>query len=192
MVQILQRFAKKKGGMISINPELFHVPNSEIVKFGNDNLIYGSLAPKGLRRMVDTINKIIHDRVCIGLDLGCGDGELIYHLQSMMPGSAWSGVEISEHRVSLQKRDVAIWQGDMLEEDLRSYTVLHADNLCLVDSVAEALEKKIAREFSGLYISYRTARFVEFLRVSQLVMTVMTETTWSKHPIHFYLVNELF
>lgn len=80
MVQILQRFAKKKGGMISINPELFHVPNSEIVKFGNDTLIYGSLAPKGLRRMVDTINKIIHDRVCIGLYLGCGDGELIYHL----------------------------------------------------------------------------------------------------------------
>ena len=189
MVQILHRFSKKKGGMISLNPELFQLPISEIKKFGNENLIYGSLAPKGLRRIVETINKTIHDRACIGLDLGCGDGELIYHLQTMMPGSAWSGVEISEHRVSLQKRDVAIWQGDMLEEDLRSYTVLHADNLCLVNSVAEALEKKIAREFSGLYISYRAAKFSEFLRVSHLVKTVLTETTWNKHPIHFYLVN---
>ena len=188
MVQILQQFSKKKGGMISLNPELFQLPISEIKKFGNENLIYGSLTKRGLVKMVETIHGI-HDRDCIGLDLGCGDGELIYHLQTLMPGSAWYGVEISSHRVSLQKRDVAIWEGDMLEEDLRSYTVLHADNLCLVDSVAEDLEKKIAREFSGLYISYRTPVIREFLRVARLVKTVLTETTWCKHPIHFYLVN---
>lgn len=175
--------------MISLNPQLFQLPISEIKKFGNENLIYGSLAPKGLRKMVETINSIIKDTDCTGLDLGCGDGELIYHLQTMMPGSDWHGVEISEHRISMQKRDVAIWQGDMLEEDLRSYNVLHADNLCLDDSISEKLEKKIAREFSGLYISYRTASFSEFLRVASLVKTVLTETTWSKHPIHFYRVN---
>ena len=177
--------------MISLNPELFQLPISEIKKFGNENLIYGSLTKRGLSKMVQTMHEI-HDRDCIGLDLGCGDGELIYHLQTLMPGSVWYGVEISTYRVSLQKRDVAIWQGDMLEEDLRSYNVLHADNLCLEDSVAEKLEKKIALEFSGLYISYRTAIFGEFLRVAQLVKTVMTETTWSKHPIHFYLVNCTF
>ena len=179
--------------MISLNPLLFQLPISEIKEFGKDSLIYGSLTKRGIATLVQTIEEVYkQDENHIGLDLGCGDGELIYHLQIAMPGSSWEGVEISEHRISMQRRDVVIWQGDMLEEDLRPYTILHADNLCLHDSVAEKLEKKVALEFSGLYISYRTAEAQEFLRVASLVKTVMTETTWCKHPIHFYLVNELF
>ena len=139
--------------------------------------------------MVSSILLFMDTESLYGLDLGCGDGELIYHLQMGLCGSIWEGVEISDHRVQMQKRDVTIWQGDMLEENLRPYNVLHADNLCLEDHVAKALEKKIALEFSGLYISYRKALNIEFLRQAQLLGTVLTETTWTTHPIHYYWVN---
>ena len=96
-------------------------------------------------------------------------------------------MEISEHRVSLQSRDVCIWQGDFLKESLRPYNLLHADNLCLEDSVAEALEQKIAREFSGVYISYRTPDDMTFLKRARLLEIVLTETTWgSTHPIQYW------
>jgi trans-aconitate methyltransferase len=121
-----------------------------------------------------------------GFDLGCGDGELIFHLNEVMPGSSWEGVEISEHRVSAQQRDVTIWQGDFLTESFRPYNVLHADNLCLEDHIADALEEKIIREFSGIYISYRTPENIRFLKGAQHLETVATETTWTTHPIHFY------
>jgi len=123
-----------------------------------------------------------------GLDLGCGDGELIFHLSRAIPDSQWEGVEISGHRVSAQQRDVCIWEGDMLEENLRSYNVLHADNLCLEDSIAERLELKIIREFRGIYISYRKAESIEFLKLSTHLGTIVTETTWTNHPIHFYKI----
>jgi hypothetical protein len=101
----------------------------------------------------------------------------------------WEGVEISEHRVNLQTRDVCIWQGDFLKESFRPYNVLHADNLCLEDYVAEELELKIAREFSGLYITYRTPASIEFLKVARHLMTVLTETTWTLHPIQYWILN---
>ena len=136
--------------------------------------------------MAKTLRELFPGEI-FGLDLGCGDGELIYHLKEI-PGSVWEGVEISEHRVSAQTRDVSIWQGDMLEENFRLYNVLHADNLCLEDSVAAALEEKIVREFSGIYISYRKPESVKFLKTAIYLKTVPTETTWTTHPIHYYLL----
>jgi tRNA G46 methylase TrmB len=137
--------------------------------------------------MVQSINKY-HTRHIYGFDLGCGDGELIYHLQNALPDSIWEGVEISEHRVQAQQRDVHIWQGDMLDENLRPYNILHADNLCLDDDIAEKLENKIALEFSGLYITYRRPTTTNFLKTAVHVDTVVTETTWTYHPIHIYKV----
>ena len=171
-----------------LNPALFSLPPSEIASCGLQNLTYGSLTKKGLVAMAKTIKSYTNSRQIQGFDLGCGDGELIYHLEQELPDSTWEGVEISEHRVSHAVRDVRIWQGDFLFENLRPYTVLHADNLCLEDSVAEALESKIALEFEGLYITYRTPVALDFLRVSCLLNTVHIETTWTTHPIHFYQV----
>lgn len=137
--------------------------------------------------MAKTLVSLQKGEIC-GLDLGCGDGELIYHLAKEIPGSVWEGVEISEHRVSAQTRDVSIWQGDMLKEDFRQYNILHADNLCLEDFVAAALEEKIVREFSGIYISYRKPESVKFLKAAIYLKTVPTETTWTTHSIHYYLL----
>jgi len=169
-----------------LNPKLFILPHAEIKSAGLQNLTYGSLTKKGIKTLVSTLSKYIS--AVHGLDLGCGDGELIYHLQRALPDSSWEGVEISGHRVSSQMRDVCIWQGDMLEENFRVYNVLHADNLCLEDSVAERLELKIIREFRGIYISYRKAEAMEFIKNSVYLGSTITETTWTNHPIHFYRI----
>ena len=163
--------------------KLFVLPHEEIAKYGHAALTYGSLTKKGITSLIDTIKDFVPE--VYGLDLGCGDGELIWHLQNF---GIWEGVEISEHRVNLQTRDVVIWQGDFLKESFRPYNVLHADNLCLEDSVAEALEIKIAREFTGLYITYRTPESMEFLKMARHLRTVPTETTWTVHPIQYWLL----
>ena len=81
-----------------------------------------------------------------------------------------------------------IWEGDMLEEPLHSYTILHADNLCLDEAIADQLEYKIACEFTGLYITYRTPTNFFFLQKAIYLATVPTETTWYVHPIHYYQI----
>ena len=171
-----------------INPVLFDLPREEIQQYGLENLIYGSLTARGLRTMIQTIQTLFKKEAdeIYGLDLGCGDGELVYHLSKEV--GIWEGVEISEHRVSSQIRDVCIWQGDFLEENLRPYNVLHADNLCLEDHIAEALERKIAIEFKGLYITYRRPTCPFFLRRAQHLSSVLTETTWTTHEIHYWWV----
>jgi hypothetical protein len=173
---------------IVLNPQLFVLPPWEIKNIGYQNLTYGSLSKKGLISMVTTIQKYNTDSHIYGFDLGCGDGELIYHLQNQLIDSSWEGVEISAHRVHSQQRDVTIWQGDMLDENLRPYNVLHADNLCLDDATAEKLENKIALEFSGLYITYRTPESVNFIKTAKWLDTVIMETTWTNHPIHIWRV----
>ena len=172
---------------MNLNPKLFVLPNHEIKLIGEINLIYGSLTDKGIFTMCKTLQKYCNN--IYGLDLGCGDGELIYNLQNIINDSIWEGVEISEHRVSLQKRDVTIWQGDMLYENFKNYNVLHADNLCLDDIINDKLEDKIVNEFNGVYITYRTPKNIKFLQKAIFLDTVLTETTWSNHPIHYYLIN---
>jgi hypothetical protein len=168
-----------------MDERLFILPQGEIAAYGQQALTYGSLTAKGVKTMVSTLKSLCVRGEIIALDLGCGDGELIWNLQTHL-GGHWEGVEISEHRVNLQTRDVCIWQGDFLKESLHPYNLLHADNLCLEDSVAEALEQKIAREFSGIYISYRTPEAFSFLKRARLLDTVPTETTWITHPIQYW------
>ena len=171
-----------------LNPKLFILPHNEINSIGETNLTYGSLTDKGIQTICNTIKKYCCNNI-FGFDLGCGDGELIYNLQQLLPDSKWEGVEISEHRISLQTRDVMIWQGDMLNENFKNYNVLHADNLCLDDLVNDKLEKKILNEFKGIYITYRTPENIKFLEQSIFLETILTETTWTNHPIHYYYVN---
>jgi hypothetical protein len=170
-----------------LNPKLFILPHDEIKTAGHQNLTYGSLTTKGVKKMSETIQSIIPAQIR-GFDLGCGDGELIFHLTRSLPESEWEGVEISDCRVSAATRPVIIWAGDMLEENFRPYNVLHADNLCLEDHFADKLEEKIVREFKGLYISYRTPQNMGFLQKATLVNVVEIETTWTKHPIRFYML----
>ena len=170
------------------NPALFVLDPAEL-RYGVENLTYGSLTTRGMRTMVQRLKSHIPDPEHIeGLDLGCGDGELIYHLQNELPGSRWWGVELCGSRVAKQHRPVFIWEGDMLDENYRDYTVLHADNLCLEERIAEQLETKIAREFQGLYITYRTPTTPVFFRNASLLESVPMEATWGVHNVHFYRI----
>lgn len=175
--------------MIELNPTLFELPQDEVKCYGLQALTYGSLTEKGMKTTVKHLTLYIPEGHIDGFDLGCGDGELIYHLQMQMPGSRWEGVEISQHRVNQQARDVTIWQGDMLKESYKPYNVLHADNLCLDDYTADLLEQKIANEFSGVYMTYRTPQNMTFLKKAKFLEIVLTETTWSNHPIHYYYLG---
>jgi hypothetical protein len=172
---------------MQLNPLIFDLPPNEKKLYGKQNLTYGSLTNKGLQNMVLIIKKYINNNI-YGFDLGCGDGELIYHLEKSISGSRWEGVEISEHRISIQQRDVCIWQGDMLNENFKNYNVIHADNLCLEDYIAEKLEEKISNEFKGIYISYRTPTNYKFLKNAILLDSILTETTWNDHIIHYYRI----
>jgi len=167
-----------------LNSKLFILSPSEIKTFGIQNLTYGSLTNKGLKKVVDTINK--YSSNIYGIDLGCGDGELIYHLQKEINNSLWEGVEICQSRIDSQIRDVCIWQGDMLDENFRNYNIIHADNLCLEDHIAEQLEQKILLEFKGIYITYRKPTYYKFLKYAILLESVIVETTWNNHMIYFY------
>ena len=168
-----------------LNKALFDLPPNEIHRYGLANLTYGSLTTKGLHTLKHTLEPLIKTTI-YGLDLGCGDGELIYHLQRALPESIWEGVEISGHRVAQCNREVNIWEGDMLQENLRPYNVLHADNLCLDDTIAEELEQKIALEFTGIYITYRQPQSRCFFKRASYIKTVQTQTPWTNHPIHYY------
>jgi hypothetical protein len=177
---------------MKIKESLFYLPTSELERYGVMNLIYGSLTEKGIQTMVSTIQRWKDPDHLVAMDLGCGDGELMFHLQEHLQGSHWEGVEISEHRVAQQSRDVAIWQGDMLEESFRDYNLLHANNLCLDDAIAEQLECKIEREFTGLYISYRKATTLPFLQTAYLWHSEATSTSWNPaHTIYYYVLPEV-
>jgi hypothetical protein len=171
-----------------LNNELFNLPISEVKLYGKENLVYGTLTMKGIETMVSTIKKYIQGTI-YGFDIGCGDGELLYHLQTKLNDSVWEGVEISETRISMQTRNVNIWQGNMLYENFRPYNILHADNLCLHESIADELEEKIANEFSGLYITYRPPENIRLLQKSVYLDSVITEASWGKHTIQYFQVN---
>ena len=168
-----------------MNRKLFYLPVHEIDLYGKENLIYGSLTEKGVCSLVDIIQKYLSGHVYL-FDLGCGDGWLIGEIERAIEGSICEGVEISQHRVDLQKNDLTIWQGDMLEEDFRQYNWLHANNLCLEDLIAEKLEKKIIDEFKGLYISYRKAQNIDFLRKTVCIGGFDIEATWGVHTVYLY------
>jgi hypothetical protein len=177
---------------MQIKKELFNLPSSEIKLYGKQNLIYGSLTKKGINNLAKLINKYMMNlykkQDIYGIDLGCGDGELIYQFGKLIPESKWEGVEISQHRVDLVKHDINIWQGDMLEENLRNYNVIHVDNLCFDDELSNKLEQKIINEFNGLLITYKEPINENFLSKVQLLESVTMEASWGICNVIFYKV----
>jgi hypothetical protein len=173
---------------VILNEKLFYPPYSEIKEYGQDNLIYGSLTQNGIESLVKYIEKYIPGYI-YGMDLGCGDGELLYHLQTLLPNSTWEGVEISEHRISMKVRDVCIWQGDMLLENYKPYTIIHADNLCLTPLILDKLEEKLSIEFSGLYISYVYPKNINLLRKIIFLDKIQLEATWGIHSVYLFRIN---
>lgn len=198
--------------------QLYELPPDEVDAIGASNHIYGTLTPKGLQTTADAITEFFGDaEAIVGCDVGCGDGELIYHLSRLLAGSTWSGFEISAQRVSMccWHEHVSVWQGDCLKEHYADFNVLHVNDLMFDDDLAMQLEAKVAREFSGLLIAYKAITSPALRCISQLLADVPTvsrvsvamlppptltrvltqETSWTAksplktHDIHYYRVN---
>jgi hypothetical protein len=198
--------------------QLYELPPDEVAAIGASNHIYGTLTPKGLQTTADAITEFFGEaEAIVGCDVGCGDGELIYHLSRLLAGSTWSGFEISAQRVSMccWHEHVSVWQGDCLKEHYADFNVLHVNDLMFDDDLAMQLEAKVAREFSGLLIAYKAITSPALRCISQLLADVPTvswvsvamlppptltrvltqETSWTAksplktHDIHYYRVN---
>ena len=157
--------------------QLYELPPDEVAAIGASNHIYGTLTPKGLQTTADAITEFFGDaEAIVGCDVGCGDGELIYHLSRLLAGSTWSGFEISAQRVSMccWHEHVSVWQGDCLKEHYADFNVLHVNDLMFDDDLAMQLEAKVAREFSGLLIAYKAITSPALRRISQLLADVPT------------------
>ena len=157
--------------------QLYELPPDEVAAIGASNHIYGTLTPKGLQTTADAITEFFGDaEAIVGCDVGCGDGELIYHLSRLLAGSTWSGFEISAQRVSMccWHEHVSVWQGDCLKENYAYFNVLHVNDLMFEDDLAMQLEAKVAREFSGLLIAYKAITSPALRCISQLLADVPT------------------
>ena len=157
--------------------QLYELPPIEVAAIGESNHIYGTLTPKGLQTTADAISDFFGDaEAIVGCDVGCGDGELIYHLSRLLVGSKWSGFEISAQRVGMccWHEHVSVWQGDCLKEHYAEFNVLHINDLMFDDDLAMHLEAKVAREFSGLLITYRAITAPTLRRISQPLADVPT------------------
>ena len=69
---------------------------------------------------------------------------------------------------------VSVWQGDCLKEHYADFNVLHINDLMFDDDLAMELEAKVAREFSGLLITYRAITAPALRRLSQHLADVPT------------------
>jgi hypothetical protein len=157
--------------------QLYELPPSEVAAIGESNHIYGTLTSNGLQTTADAVTEFFGDtEAIIGCDVGCGDGELIYHLSRLLAGSKWSGFEISAQRVGMccWHEHVSVWQGDCLKEHYADFNVLHINDLMFDDELAMELEAKVAREFSGLLITYRAITAPSLRRLSQHLADVPT------------------
>jgi hypothetical protein len=157
--------------------QLYELTPDEVAAIGASNCIYGTLTSKGLQTTADAITEFFGDAdAIVGCDVGCGDGELIYHLSRLLAGSSWSGFEISAQRVSMccWHEHVSVWQGDCLKERYADFNVLHVNDLMFDDDLAMQLETKVAREFSGLLIAYKAITAPALRCISQLLADVPT------------------
>ena len=166
--------------------QLYDLPPDEVAAIGESNHIYGTLTAKGLQTTADSIKQFFGEaEAIVGCDVGCGDGELIYHLSRLLTGSTWSGFEISAQRVDMccWHEHVNVWQGDCLKEHYGDFNVLHINDLMFDDDLAMQLEAKVAREFTGLLIAYRSITAPALRCISQLLSDVPTASAPLKRYI---------
>jgi hypothetical protein len=166
--------------------QLYDLPPDEVAAIGESNHIYGTLTAKGLQTTADAIKQFFGEaEAIVGCDVGCGDGELIYHLSRLLTGSTWSGFEISAQRVDMccWHEHVNVWQGDCLKEHYGDFNVLHINDLMFDDDLAMQLEAKVAREFTGLLIAYRSITAPALRCISQLLSDVPTASAPLKRYI---------
>ena len=172
---------------------IFEIPIEEVHIIGYENQIYGyPLKTKaGLGKITDEIH-IIKNKYKIeyiyGIDLGCGDGELVDYFNKNIDNSYWIGIELSSYRINLSdyKNNNYIIEGNMLDLCYTDYNFLYINNLCFDAVLCEKLENKILFQFTGHIITTKKFEHDRLLKNISLIRTFTADTNWKKGHI-FYL-----
>jgi hypothetical protein len=169
---------------------IFNIPERERKQIGLENAIYGFPLEKGLHQLTTAIKTALNDveyDFIQGIDLGCGDGAVVDHLNKTIGRSEWHGIELSAYRLdnSRYKDDNILMEGNLLDINLRSYAFIFCNNLAFDDELKTAIETKLSREFSGHLILSDPIQFTQ--TVGKLVSTFQVRTNWSKaHTFYLY------
>jgi hypothetical protein len=176
-----------------MNKNIFVIPKDEIIKIGEENQIYGFAILTGLKVLADEINNIkkyYKIKYIYGIDLGCGDGETINYFNKNIEYSEWTGIELSNYRISLSTNPEIIIEGNLLDLNYSEYNFLYINNLAFDDSLCEKIEIKIFNEFNGIVLVTNPFQHKKFISNSKIIKTVKADTNWQKnHIFYFYLIN---
>ncbi len=174
----------------SMEFNIFNIPEREIKQIGFENAIYGFPLEKGLHQITDAMKSVLNETeydFIQGIDLGCGDGAVVNHLNKTINRCEWHGIELSAYRLdnSKYKDDNVLMEGNLLDVPLRAYNFIFCNNLAFDDTLKTAIEKKVEREFNGYLVLSDPIQFTR--SVSKLLRTFQVKTNWSKaHTFYLY------
>ena len=198
--------------------ELFIIPQDEVQKIGQENSIYGFPLVKSIKIISDELKKYCDEYKIYyikGIDLGCGNGEVVHYINyninykinsnsdnnndntNYIDICEFEGIELSEYRINKnicnQENNHCscnLIMGDLLKIYYGLYNVIYCGNVCFDDTLVYNIEKKMIKEFTGIYITYCKIVDEKLLRKSHLINTIIIETNWNKQQkLHFYFVS---
>ena len=172
---------------------IFIIPDKEIEIIGEENQIYGFPILSGLKTLsneIINITKYKKINYINGIDLGCGDGQVINYFNQTIPNSSWTGIELSSYRISLSDNPENIIEGDLLDLNYSNYNFLYINNLAYDDELCNKIEIKILNEFSGIILVSKPFYYKKLNTNSKIIKKIKVDTNWQKnHFFYFYLLN---
>lgn len=178
---------------IIMKKNIFVIPEEEIEIIGEENQIYGFPILTGLKTLsneIINISRFQKINYINGIDLGCGDGQVINCFNQTIPNSSWTGVELSNYRISLSNKPEDIIEGDLLDLDYSEYNFLYINNLAFDDELCNKIEIKILNEFLGIILVSKPFYYKKLNSNSKIIKSIKVDTNWQKnHIFYFYLIN---
>lgn len=173
---------------------IFIIPDEEIEIIGEENQIYGYPLLTGLKVLSNEIINISRNHkfhYINGIDLGCGDGQLINHFNKTIENSSWTGIELSSYRISLSINPDIIIEGNLLDIGYNDYNFIYVNNLAFDDMLSSKLEIKIFNEFAGIVLTTKPFSYKKLINKSKIIKTIKVDTNWQKnHIFYFYLLEQ--
>ena len=171
---------------------IFIIPQHEINEIGEENSIYGFPIISGLNTLANEINIIsTHYKIkfIYGIDLGCGDGQVISYFNKNIYNSCWTGVELSSYRISLSKKPNDIIEGNLLDINYNDFNFLYINNLAFDDELCENIEIKINNEFNGFIFITKPFQYKNLIKKSKIIKTIKVDTNWQlNHIFYIYII----
>ena len=176
-----------------MSKNIFVIPKEEIIKIGEENQIYGYAILSGLKVLANEINNIkkyYKIKYIYGIDLGCGDGQTIDYFNKYIVNSKWSGIELSNWRISMSLNPEIIMEGDLLDISYSEYNFIYINNLAFDDELCEKIEIKLFNEFNGIILACKPFHYKKLTSNSKIIKTIKADTNWqNNHIFYFYLIN---